>query len=130
MQLLRSTMPMICTELWMYVFAHAHKLLNEYNLLQCADVGAQEWLSHLIGTVVNARKSVAQSQMNALAELAGLRDSIDPLSDRDRFISAHHSTFELPRKFEFRLIKLESTTCKLSTFQTTSCRHRDKYQSN
>lgn len=41
--------------------------------------------------------------MDSLADLSCLRENFDTRMDKQKFIEANHSTFMLPRRFEFRL---------------------------
>ena len=70
------------------------------------DIGLQHWLSDLISTVVGARKAICQNEMDALAELSSFKDSLDAKVDKQKFLEANHATFMLPRRFEFRCVKL------------------------
>lgn len=72
--------------------------------MQFVDAGTREWLRHLCGVVLSARKLMAQSQMGALAELASLTESFDFGEERQLFQAAHPNAFALARKFEFRSV--------------------------
>lgn len=52
--------------------------------------------------VIEVRKKLASREMNALADLGTLRSAYDSKADKQKFFEAHHSTFMLPKQFEFR----------------------------
>lgn len=66
------------------------------------DLGVQHWLCDLVTTIVTARKTICQIEMDSLAELSGFKESLDAKVDKQRFFEANHATFMLPKRFEFR----------------------------
>lgn len=71
-------------------------------LIDCADLGMDFWLQSLIGTVSEARKDLAMKEMTSLADLEGLRDSLDSRADKQSFFESRPTVFMLPKPFEFR----------------------------
>ncbi|VDN02984.1 unnamed protein product [Thelazia callipaeda] len=72
------------------------------DLIDCMDLGMDQWLRGLITSTVSARKDICQKEMDMLAELCGLKESLDLKADKQRFIEANNATFMLPKRFEFR----------------------------
>ncbi|KAM3726427.1 SLIT-ROBO Rho GTPase-activating protein [Dirofilaria immitis] len=72
------------------------------DLIDCMDLGMDQWLQGFINCTVSARKDICQKEMDALAELCGFKESLDSKADKQRFIEANHATFMLPKRFEFR----------------------------
>uniref|UniRef100_A0A0R3RN52 F-BAR domain-containing protein n=1 Tax=Elaeophora elaphi TaxID=1147741 RepID=A0A0R3RN52_9BILA len=72
------------------------------DLIDCMDLGMDQWLQGFINCTVAARKDICQKEMDALAELCGFKESLDSKADKQRFIEANHATFMLPKRFEFR----------------------------
>uniref|UniRef100_A0A915PVT2 Rho-GAP domain-containing protein n=1 Tax=Setaria digitata TaxID=48799 RepID=A0A915PVT2_9BILA len=72
------------------------------DLIDCMDLGMDQWLRGLINCTVSTRKDICQKEMDALAELCGFKESLDSKADKQRFIEANHATFMLPKRFEFR----------------------------
>ncbi|VDD90971.1 unnamed protein product [Enterobius vermicularis] len=72
------------------------------DLIDCADLGMQQWERALISCAISARKSICQREMDSLAELCDFKDSLDTKADKQRFFEANYTTFMLPRRFEFR----------------------------
>ncbi|VIO86567.1 Uncharacterized protein BM_BM3323 [Brugia malayi] len=72
------------------------------DLIDCMDLGMDQWLQGFINCAVTARKDMCQKEMDALAELCGFKESLDSKTDKQRFIEANHATFMLPKRFEFR----------------------------
>ncbi|KAL3982045.1 RhoGAP domain family protein [Acanthocheilonema viteae] len=72
------------------------------DLIDCMDLGMDQWLQGFINCTVTARKDMCQKEMDALAELCGFKESLDSKADKQRFIEANHATFMLPKRFEFR----------------------------
>lgn len=66
------------------------------------DVGSEQWLKILVSTVADARKSVMDYEMKNLELNRDWVREMDNRTDKRRFLEANHSTFMLPRKFEFR----------------------------
>uniref|UniRef100_A0A1I7VIS1 F-BAR domain-containing protein n=1 Tax=Loa loa TaxID=7209 RepID=A0A1I7VIS1_LOALO len=72
------------------------------DLIDCMDLGMDQWLQGFISCTITARKDICQKEMDALAELCGFKESLDSKADKQRFIEANHATFMLPKRFEFR----------------------------
>ncbi|GMS95353.1 hypothetical protein PENTCL1PPCAC_17528 [Pristionchus entomophagus] len=70
-------------------------------LIDCADLGMDFWLQSLIGTVSESRKDLAMKEMTSLADLEGLRDSLDSRADKQSFFESRPTVFMLPKPFEF-----------------------------
>lgn len=66
------------------------------------DVGTEQWLKMLVGTTVDARKTVIESEIKSLDATRDWVREMDNRTDKRKFLEANHSTFMLPRKFEFR----------------------------
>ncbi|GMT23372.1 hypothetical protein PFISCL1PPCAC_14669, partial [Pristionchus fissidentatus] len=71
-------------------------------LIDCSDLGMDFWLQSLIGTVNDARKDLAMKEMTSLADLEGLRDSLDSRADKQSFFESRPTVFMLPKPFEFK----------------------------
>uniref|UniRef100_A0A183DN45 Rho-GAP domain-containing protein n=1 Tax=Gongylonema pulchrum TaxID=637853 RepID=A0A183DN45_9BILA len=72
------------------------------DLIDCMDLGMDQWLRGLVNSTVTVRKDMCQKEMDALAELCEFKDSLDSKADKQRFIESNHTTFMLPKRFEFR----------------------------
>ncbi|KHN86567.1 SLIT-ROBO Rho GTPase-activating protein 1 [Toxocara canis] len=72
------------------------------DLIDCMDLGMEQWLRGLISCTVTARKAICQKEMDALADLCGFKQSLDAKADKQRFFEANHAMFMLPKRFEFR----------------------------
>ncbi|VDK51250.1 unnamed protein product [Anisakis simplex] len=72
------------------------------DLIDCMDLGMEEWLRSLITCTVSSRKTICQKEMDHLADLYSFKQSLDAKADKQRFFEANHATFMLPKRFEFR----------------------------
>lgn len=72
------------------------------DLIDCMDLGMEQWQRGLISCTLSARKSICQKEMDALAELCEFKQALDARADKQKFFEANHATFMLPRRFEFR----------------------------
>lgn len=72
------------------------------DVIDCMDLGMEQWLRGLISCTVSARKTICQREMDALADLCSFKQSLDAKADKQRFFEANHATFMLPKRFEFR----------------------------
>ncbi|VDK62055.1 unnamed protein product [Onchocerca ochengi] len=54
------------------------------DLIDCMDLGMDQWLQGFINCTVSARKDICQKEMDALAELCGFKESLDLKADKQR----------------------------------------------
>ncbi|VDP13373.1 unnamed protein product [Onchocerca flexuosa] len=54
------------------------------DLIDCMDLGMDQWLKGFINCTVSARKDICQKEMDALAELCGFKESLDLKADKQR----------------------------------------------
>uniref|UniRef100_A0A0N5AD48 Rho-GAP domain-containing protein n=1 Tax=Syphacia muris TaxID=451379 RepID=A0A0N5AD48_9BILA len=78
------------------------------DLIDCADLGMEQWEKALISCAISARKAICQREMDSLAELCEFNDSLDAKADKQKFFEANYTTFMLPRPFEFSHYLLNS----------------------
>uniref|UniRef100_A0A915J2E3 Uncharacterized protein n=1 Tax=Romanomermis culicivorax TaxID=13658 RepID=A0A915J2E3_ROMCU len=72
------------------------------DLLDCMDVGFEEWLKYLLSTLTDCRQAVVDSDQRYVQSCCNFARDLDHRIDKRRFLDANHSTFMLPRKFEFK----------------------------
>lgn len=84
------------------------------NIIDCEDLGLDCWLRMILQNLISARKSACQSEMNALANLSGFRDSLQSRDDKQRFFESSNQTFMLPKRFDFKCDQSE-TIFEIST---------------
>ncbi|CAK5088996.1 unnamed protein product [Meloidogyne enterolobii] len=84
------------------------------NIIDCEDLGLDCWLRMILQNLISARKSACQSEMNALANLSGFRDSLQSRDDKQRFFESSNQTFMLPKRFDFKCEQSE-TIFEIST---------------
>nr|CAD2174710.1 unnamed protein product [Meloidogyne enterolobii] len=84
------------------------------NIIDCEDLGLDCWLRMILQNLIAARKSACQSEMNALANLSGFRDSLQSRDDKQRFFESSNQTFMLPKRFDFKCEQSE-TIFEIST---------------
>uniref|UniRef100_A0A1I7YFH6 Rho-GAP domain-containing protein n=1 Tax=Steinernema glaseri TaxID=37863 RepID=A0A1I7YFH6_9BILA len=95
----------------------ANAALNKYfaddlsDLIDCMDLGLGHWMGQLVEGITSCRKYLCQKEMGSLASLSAFRESLDAKADKQKFIEANHSTFVLPRRFEFKGEIGDQTRC-------------------
>ncbi|TMS38851.1 hypothetical protein L596_005486 [Steinernema carpocapsae] len=86
----------------------ANAALNKYfaddlsDLIDCMDLGLGYWMGQLAESLTSCRKFLCQKEMGFLASLSAFRESLDAKADKQKFLESNHSTFVLPRRFEFK----------------------------
>ncbi|KAK0400253.1 hypothetical protein QR680_003423 [Steinernema hermaphroditum] len=95
----------------------ANAALNKYfaddvsDLIDCMDLGLGHWMGQLVESLTSCRKYLCHQEMGALASLSAFRESLDAKADKQKFIESNHSTFVLPRRFEFKGEAGDQTRC-------------------
>lgn len=72
------------------------------DLLDCTDVGCEEWLRRLLETIGDCRQAVLDTNQRSVKQTRDFARDLDHRADKRRFLDAHHSAFTLPRKFRFK----------------------------
>lgn len=69
---------------------------------QCCDLGYHSSLSRAMRTYLSAEYSLETSRHEGLDILEGAVESLDPRSDRQRFMETHPTAFTPPARFTFQ----------------------------
>uniref|UniRef100_A0A8B9JMH9 SLIT-ROBO Rho GTPase activating protein 1b n=1 Tax=Astyanax mexicanus TaxID=7994 RepID=A0A8B9JMH9_ASTMX len=72
------------------------------HLIDCCDLGYHASLSRALRTYLSAEYSLETSRHEGLDILEGAVESLDPRSDRQRFMETHPTAFTPPARFTFQ----------------------------
>ncbi|TSK13337.1 SLIT-ROBO Rho GTPase-activating protein 1 [Bagarius yarrelli] len=72
------------------------------HLIDCCDLGYHSSLSRALRTYLSAEYSLETSRHEGLDILEGAVESLDPRSDRQRFMETHPTAFTPPARFNFQ----------------------------
>lgn len=85
--------------LWVYIIQlHPDPLLS----MQCCDLGYHASLNRALRTYLSAEYNLETSRHEGLDIIENAVDSLDPRSDRQRFMEMYPTAFCPPAKFEFQ----------------------------